>query len=59
METAGGLANRPDIGRARLDPVINRDISAVVEHDTSEVEPDPVGVGGRLAATKRSLPPTV
>ncbi len=43
---AGGLANRQDIGRARLEPVIDRDISAVVEHDTGDVEPDPVSVGG-------------
>ncbi len=43
---AGRLANCPDVGRTRLQPVIDRDISAVVEHDTGEVEPDPVGVGG-------------
>ncbi len=43
---AGRLANCPDVGRTRLQPVIDRDISAVVEHDTGEVEPDPIGVGG-------------
>jgi len=43
--TAGALANRPDVGRARFEPVVDRDISPYVERDTGELEPDPFGIG--------------
>src|SRR5438270_4395358 len=41
----GAITNRPDIGRARLEPVVDRYISSGIERDTGEVKPDPVCVG--------------
>ena len=46
LPTARALANRPDVGRARFEPVVDRDISPCVERDTGELEPDPFGIGG-------------
>ena len=45
LRTARALADRPEIERARLEPVIDRDISTGVERDTRHLEPDPGGVG--------------
>src|SRR6516165_11536756 len=42
---ACALANRPDVGRARLEPVVDRYTSAGIERDTGHVEPDPGGIG--------------
>src|SRR5580693_6929223 len=43
---ARALANRPDLARARLEPVVDRDIAVRVERDISELQPDPGGIGG-------------
>ena len=44
LRAARALANCPDIGRARFEPVIDRDIAARVERDTGQIEPNPVGI---------------
>jgi hypothetical protein len=46
LRAARALANRPNIGRARLEPVVDRDISTGIERDTGELQPDPGGIGG-------------
>src|SRR5208282_233812 len=46
LRTPGALANRPYIGRARLEPVIDRDISATVDCDAREFKSDPGSIWG-------------
>ena len=46
LRAARAFANRPDVGRARLEPIVDRDIATGVKRDTGEIEPDPGGIGG-------------
>src|SRR5258708_20872736 len=55
---AGRLANRPDIERARLEPLIDPNISAVVGHDTGEVAPLPAGPAAPSARAPQPPPAT-
>ena len=45
LRAAGALADRPDIGRARLQPVVDRDVAPRVQLDAGHLQPDPGGVG--------------
>ena len=45
LRAAGALADRPDIGRARFQPFVDRDVATTVQSDAGHVEPDPGGVG--------------
>ena len=60
LRTAGAFADRPDIGRARLQSLVDADVAPVVEIDAGDIEAD----RGRysecvLSATIMSLPSIV
>ena len=44
LRTAGALADRPDSGRARLQPLVDANIAAIVQLDPGHIEADPVGI---------------
>ena len=56
LRAAGALADGDNIGRAGLQPFVDRDKAPRVELDPGLVEPNAGGVGARAAATRRSLP---
>jgi hypothetical protein len=45
LRAAGALADRPDIGRRRLQPVIDTDIAVCVQLDAGFLKPDAGGIG--------------
>src|SRR6202167_3576567 len=45
LRAAGAFAERPDIPRTRLQPIVDADITATVQLDADLAEPDPGGVG--------------
>jgi hypothetical protein len=45
LRAAGAFADRPDRGRARLQPFVDHDIATTVQRDTGHIEPGPGGVG--------------
>ena len=61
LRTAGTLADRPDCGRARFQPLVDANVAAIVQLDPGHVETGPVGVrnatsGGQdVAAFNRAL----
>ena len=44
LRTAGALADRPDCGRARLQPLVDANVAAIVQIDPGHIEADPVGI---------------
>src|SRR3989442_1061197 len=50
LRAAGAFADRPDIGGARLEPIVDGDVAARVELDAGDVQSDPGSVG---RATRR------
>ena len=45
LRAAGAFADRPDVGRARLQPLVDADVAARVQLDAGLVEADAGGVG--------------
>ena len=44
LRAAGAFAERPDVGRARLQPLVDANVAAAVQLDAGLVEPDAGGV---------------
>ena len=45
LRAAGAFPERPDIGRGRLQPLIDANVAAIIQLDAGLLEPDPGGVG--------------
>src|SRR5262249_8610217 len=45
LRAAGTLADPPDVGRGRLEPVVDLDVAPRIQLDTGHFESDPGGVG--------------
>ena len=45
LRAAGAFPDRPDIGRRRLQPVIDANVAVSVQLDAGLLEPDPGGIG--------------
>jgi hypothetical protein len=42
---AAAFTHRPDIGRGRLQPLIDTDVATVIQREAGVIEPDQVDVG--------------
>ena len=45
LRTSGALADRPDIGRTSLQPIVDLDITAIIQRDADLLEPNSLGIG--------------
>jgi hypothetical protein len=45
LRAAGTLTQRPNTGRARLQPIANLDVASCVERDVCDLEADACGIG--------------